>query len=130
MDHKKCLQEIEKTLLELQEENKKTPILVEGDKDIEALRKLGMEGVIISINIGKSLSDFCDGLAKEYKDIIILTDWDKRGGHLGHTIRKNLQGRVSCNMFYRELLAKNTTIRTVEGLPSWIDTMKNKLNLK
>lgn len=129
MDYKNSLEEIEKMILDLRDENKNIPILVEGDRDILALRKLGLRGEIISINKGKSLPDFCDSLAREYKDIIILTDWDRRGGHLGHTIRKNLEGRINCNMRYREFFAKNATIRTVEGLPSWIETMKNKLNL-
>ena len=126
MDYIKSIKDIEKILLDLQEENKSIPILVEGDKDLLALRKLGLRGEIIIINKGKSLSDFCDSLASEYKDIIILTDWDRRGGHLGHTIRKNLEGRVNCNMRYREFFAKNTTIRTIEGLPSWIETIRKK----
>lgn len=129
MDYKKSIEYLEKMLLDLQEENKIIPILVEGDRDVLALRKLGFRGEIIIINTGKSLSDFCDGLAKKYKNIIILTDWDRRGGFLGHTIRKNLEGRVNCDMKYREFFAKNATIRTVEGLPSWIETMKQKLNL-
>ena len=128
MDYIKTIQDIEEILLDLQEENKRIPILVEGDKDLLALRKLGLKGEIISINKGKSLSDFCDSLASEYKDIIILTDWDRRGGHLGHTIRKNLQGRVNCNMKYREFFAKNTMIRTVEGIPSWIQTIRKKID--
>lgn len=128
MDYIKTIQDIEEILLDLQEENKRIPILVEGDKDLLALRKLGLKGEIISINRGKSLSDFCDSLASEYKDIIILTDWDRRGGHLGHTIRKNLQGRVNCNMKYREFFAKNTMIRTVEGIPSWIQTIRKKID--
>lgn len=129
MDLRKSLEYLEETLLELQEENKSIPIIVEGDKDVEALRKLGVKGIIISVNSGMSLSNFCDRLAREYKDIIILTDWDRRGGHLCHTIRKNLEGRVNCNTRYRELFAKNAMIRTVEGLPSWIKTMRKKLNL-
>jgi len=128
MDYIKSIEDIEKILLELQEENKSIPILVEGDKDVLALRKLGLAGIIISINKGKSLSDFCDNLARDYKDIIILTDWDRRGGHLGHTIRKNLEGRVNCNMKYREFFAKNTTTRTVEGIPSWIETIRKKID--
>jgi len=128
MDYIKSIEDIEKILLELQEENKIIPILVEGDKDVLALRKLGLAGIIISINKGKSLSDFCDNLARDYKDIIILTDWDRRGGHLGHTIRKNLEGRVNCNMKYREFFAKNTTTRTVEGIPSWIETIRKKID--
>ena len=127
MDYKKSLEEIEKTVLELQEENKTVPIIVEGEKDTEALRKLGINGIIISVNAGVSLSDFCDKIAKKYKHVILLTDWDRRGGYLCHTIKRNLEGRVNCNTHYREVFAKNAMIRTVEGLPSWIDTMNGKL---
>jgi len=108
MDYKKSLEEIEKALIELREENKKIPVIVEGEKDIEALKKLGVTGVI-------------------YKDIIILTDWDKKGGFLCSTIRRNLQGRVFCNTYYREIFAKSSMIKTVEGLPSWVMTMNEKI---
>lgn len=129
MDYKKSLEELEKLLSELQEENKSIPIIVEGDKDVAALRKLDIKGTIISTNTGRPLADFCDRIAEQYKEIIILTDWDRSGGRLCHTIRKNLEGRVNCNIKYRELLARYAMIRTVEGLPSWIETIKKKLNL-
>lgn len=128
MDYKKSLENLEELLLELKEENKNVPILVEGDKDIEALRRLEITGTIISVNAGMSLTDFCDWIAEQYKKVIILTDWDRRGGKLCHTIRKNLEGRVSCDTDYRKSLAKNAMIRTVEGLPSWLETIKKKLN--
>ena len=128
MDYKKSLEDLEKALSELRDENEIIPIVVEGDKDIEALRKLDLNGEIISVNTGTSLTDFCDKIASKYKEIIILTDWDRRGGYLCHTIRKNLEGRVNCNLHYREIFAKNSMIRTIEGLPSWIDTMKGKIN--
>ena len=127
MDYEKSLEYLKKALDELSEENKKIPVIVEGEKDIEALCKLGLTGKIITVNVGMSLTDFCDHIAEDYKEIIILTDWDRRGGYLCHTIRKNLQGRVKCNMYYRKVFAKNSMIRTVEGLPSWISTMEEKL---
>ena len=127
MDYKKSLEEIEKALIDLREENKKIPVIVEGEKDIEALKKLGLTGKIISLNSGSSLIDFCDKIAREYKDIIILTDWDKKGGFLCSTIRGNLQGRVFCNTYYREVFAKCSMIKTVEGLPSWFMTMNEKI---
>lgn len=129
MDYNESFKEIEKTLSELREENKKIPIVVEGEKDKEALHKLDINGTIITVNSGISLTDFCDKIAQEYKDIIILTDWDKRGGYLCHTIRKNLEGRVNCNIHYREILAKNCVIKTIEGLPSWIKTMQEKFRI-
>ena len=128
MDYKKSLEDLEKALSELRDDNEITPIVVEGEKHIEALRRLDISGEIISVNIGTSLTDFCDKIASRYKEIIILTDWDRRGGYLCHTIRKNLEGRVSCNLYYREIFAKNSMIRTIEGLPSWIETMKGKIN--
>lgn len=127
MDYKKSLEDIEKALTELQEENKNIPILVEGDKDIEALYKLNIKGTILSVNKGISLTNFCDNLAQDYKEIIILTDWDRKGGRLCHKITKNLEGRVNCNTKFRELFARYTMIRTVEGLPSWIDTIKKRI---
>ena len=129
MDYKKSLEEIEKLLLDLQEKNVSIPIIVEGDKDVAALRRLDIKGIILSVNTGNSLSYFCDVIAEQYKEIIILTDWDWRGGRICHIIRKNLEGRVNCDIRYRELFARHTMIRTVEGLPSWIETMKKKINL-
>lgn len=129
MDYKKSLEGLEKALSELREENKEIPIIVEGEKDIHALHKLDINGKIISVNTGTSLTDFCDKLAQEFKDIIILTDWDRRGGYLCHTIRRNLKGRVNCNIHYRGVFAKNSMIRTLEGLPSWIETMKDKIRI-
>jgi len=129
MDYNKSLETLEKVLEELKEENKTVPILVEGEKDIAALRKLGINGVILRVNTGRSLPSFCDQIAHEYTDVILLMDWDRRGGYICHTIRKNLEGRVLCNLKYREIIAKHAMIRTLEGLPSWIETMKKKLNL-
>jgi 5S rRNA maturation endonuclease (ribonuclease M5) len=128
MDYEKSFEDLKKSIAELTEENKKIPVIVEGEKDIEALHKLDLTGEIIRLNVGMSLTDFCDRLAEKYKEIIILTDWDRRGGYLCHTIKKNLQGRVKCNIYYRKIIAKNSMIRTLEGLPSWIRTMETKIN--
>ncbi|MCJ7571550.1 MAG: toprim domain-containing protein [Candidatus Thermoplasmatota archaeon] len=127
MDYKKSFDELEKVLFELIEENKKIPIVVEGDKDVFSLRKLGVTGEIITTNSGLSIIDFCDKIAKDYKEIILLTDWDKKGGFICHTIQRNLQGRVKCNLYYRELFAIKAMTKTVEGLYSWFNTIKEKI---
>ncbi|MBN2602923.1 MAG: topoisomerase [Candidatus Thermoplasmatota archaeon] len=128
MDYNRSLEELEKSLEQLAEDSKDIPILVEGEKDIAALRQLCIKGEIISINSGVSISNFCDWISRNYRKIIILTDWDRKGGQLCRIIKKNLTGRVSLNSTYREIFAKNTTIRTVEGLPSWLTTVREKLN--
>ena len=122
------IENIENALDELSEENEIYPIVVEGDKDLEALREFDINGTILVLNMGVSLTDFCDLIAIKYKEIILLTDWDRKGGFLCRTISKNLEGRVVCNTRYREIFAKNAMVRTVESLPSWLETMKKRLN--
>ena len=129
MDYEKSLEDLEKALFELREENRIIPIIVEGDKDIVALRKLDVTGEIIRFNQGLSIPDFCDMISQKYKSIILLTDWDRKGGYLCSTIRKNLESRVTCNTRYREIIAKRSMIRTLEGLPSWMETLKQKIRL-
>ena len=127
MDDLEILEELEEILNELQEENKTVPIIVEGEKDITALRKLEMTGEIIRFNKGQSVSDFCDTIAQKYQKIILLTDWDWRGGRLGSSIKKHLENRVECNISYRQLFAQRCTCRTVEGIPSWLQTLRRKI---
>ena len=110
MDYEKTLEELEKTISELREENKKVPIIVEGDRDREALRKLAVKGKIIRFNVGMSVSNFCDMIAQKYESIILLTDWDRKGGYLCAMIKKNLESRVTCNTKYREIFAKSSTL--------------------
>ena len=129
MDYEKSLEDLEKALFELREENKIIPIIVEGDKDIMALRKLNVTGEIIRFNQGLSIPDFCDMISQKYKSIILLTDWDRKGGFLCSTIKKNLEGLVECNTRFRKIFAKRSMIRTLEGLPSWINTLKQKVRL-
>lgn len=127
MDDTQTLEELEELLEMLQEDNKNIPIIVEGEKDINALRKLGLTGEIIGFNKGQSVSNFCDSIAQNHRKIILLTDWDWRGGRLGNAIKKHLENRVDCNMTYRQLFAQRCMCRTVEGIPSWLATLQKKL---
>ena len=127
MDDLQRLEELEELLTDLREENKTVPIIVEGEKDIIALRRLEMTGEIIRFNTGQSVSDFCDSIAQKYQKIILLTDWDWRGGRLGSSIKKHLENRVECNMNYRQIFAHRCTCRTVEGIPTWLQTFRKKV---
>ena len=126
MDYNRSLEDVLKALSELIEENKSRPVIVEGEKDVDALRRLGLTGEIITLNSGITLIDFCDKIAEKYNEVIILTDWDRKGGFLHRTIERNLEGRVKVNTYFREVFSKNVMSRTLEGLPSWIETMSEK----
>jgi 5S rRNA maturation endonuclease (ribonuclease M5) len=127
MNVKESLLEVEKNLQDLKTKNLTVPIIVEGKKDKTSLENLGICGTIIVYNKGKSLPDFCDWVAKKSTEVIILTDWDRRGGMLCHRMMDLFNGRVNYDTSYREVFSKHTMIKTVEGLDSWLHTMK-KLN--
>lgn len=57
-------------------------ILVEGRKDREALRRIGIPGEIVAIS-QKSFSEICDSFMG--REVIILTDWDENGKSLKET---------------------------------------------
>ncbi|MHC1625938.1 MAG: toprim domain-containing protein [Methanoculleaceae archaeon] len=126
MDFRSSFEEVMKVLKDLCERNRQIPILVEGKKDESALRRLGITGEIARVHSGRSIPDLCDMIASRYTEIIILTDWDREGGHLCHSIEEHLGGRVICDTSFRMRLLKNAVPRTIEGLPSWLETMERK----
>lgn len=52
--------------------------------------ELGMEGRILQLNVGISIFNFCEDLARDHSEAIILTDWDRRGGHLCRSLLEGL----------------------------------------
>lgn len=127
MDYEASLKKIENAIEELKELNKTIPIIVEGPKDVEALHSMGIDGEIITIYKGMEIANFCDFIAANYKEIIILTDWDRQGWRLCKKLVKNLKGRTKCNTDFHKLFAENTIVKDIEGMPSSIERMKEKL---
>ena len=121
MNLKEMKQETELAIARLKEANRMIPILVEGEKDVQALRSLGLDGEILMVNAGSSLVDLCDEIAAHYDAIVVLTDWDKKGGRLATIISKNLAGRTTCISEFRMLFANHTMVKDVEGLPSFLN---------
>jgi len=75
----KLHQDLEKIIDYFIEVSEKIPIIVEGLNDVKALRNLELTGTIISFNCGLSMVNFSEKIAKEYKKVILLPDWDHKG---------------------------------------------------
>lgn len=127
MQKEDLLEKIEEVLLKLKALNAKIPIIVEGEADVLALRELGIDGEIISINRGQPLFNFCEELSKNYKEVLILTDWDRKGGHLCKVLSEDLKANdVKFNTDIRAKLASYTKKETkdVEGLAGCVRRLK------
>ena len=82
-------------------------VVVEGKRDLIALRKLGYQGKILEFHKFGGINNFADSVAK-YKKIILLFDRDKKGRYLtGKTIQL-LQRRTRVDLYYKKKLRQIT----------------------
>ncbi|MFH1322801.1 MAG: toprim domain-containing protein [Methanobacteriota archaeon] len=80
------LEKLEELILELMNlSDTGVIIVVEGRKDVESLRSLGVNGVI-KLSSQQPLLDFTEKLSRSGKDIVLLTDWDRKGGMVARKI--------------------------------------------
>lgn len=97
--------------------NDDVPIVVEGIKDITALRGLGLTGPIHAL-AGHNIVSLADELA-DSRRLLILFDFDRRGGQLTRHLIKQLEGRgVSVLHKERHQLRRAFCwrVRVIEGL--------------
>ncbi|MCX8028066.1 MAG: hypothetical protein N3A62_09485 [Thermodesulfovibrionales bacterium] len=107
-------------LSDLSRLNERIPIIVEGKKDINALRRLGLKGEIVCINSGEGLYEFCERIHELYRDIIMLTDWDKKGESLFMSLTAELSGLWEPYAGIRESLKSicQKDVKDVESIPT------------
>lgn len=105
---------------DLQELNKRIPVIVEGKKDAYALRSLGLMGDIIVLNNGQNLYDFCYDVSQQHSKVILLLDWDRKGEDLNKTLAHNLKGHWEEFSSFRDILRIlcQKEIKDIEGIPA------------
>ena len=109
---------------ELQEESERagTVVVVEGDRDRRALRRLGLRGPIVMIHRGRRLAETAQSLVGDHRRVIVLTDWDTEGGHFAHRLQEFLAAEtVDLDLQFRRRLARilRGELVHVEGLHGW-----------
>jgi 5S rRNA maturation endonuclease (ribonuclease M5) len=111
---------LREVLEDLQELNKRIPVVVEGKRDASALRSLGLMGDIITLHNGQDLYEFCDDVARTHYRVILLLDWDKKGEDLNKILSHNLKGHWEEFSSFRELLRIlcQKEIKDIEGIPA------------
>lgn len=113
----------------LKEEGSRYPMVVEGRKDERALRAMGIAGTVLRLDSGSSIFNFCERLRGEYDRVIILTDWDRKGGRLARALR---EGLTANGIAYDDELRKQIAflvrkeVKDVEGLPKLLSKLPGK----
>ena len=103
--------------------------MVEGLRDRNALRQLGITKNIYPLNRGKSVFSFCEDISKRTRSAVILTDWDRRGGQLARMLRDGLEANgVHANDSIRMQLVilSKKEVKDIESLPTFIARLKER----
>jgi len=115
-----------------EESAKGTPIVVEGKKDVDALRALGAAGTVIKVKTGgKSFLDTVSEIEKMgVPEVILFLDFDRRGKEGTKRLKQSLErARIKSNVkFWRALSALvGKEIQCIESLTTYLDTIRKKV---
>ncbi|AEH23916.1 toprim domain-containing protein [Pyrococcus yayanosii] len=93
-------------------------IIVEGRRDEEALRRLGVRTEILRLS--RSPLAEVALVASEYEEVMILTDLDEAGEHLARRLCQLLEGLTKVDLETRRELKfiARKDIKGIEDLPS------------
>jgi len=130
LDDLERLEKLEGLILELQQmSDKGAVIIVEGKRDRKAMRALGITGDI-ELGTQKSILVFCEDVAREYNNVIVLTDWDEKGDKLASLMEGYLRSTsATVNMDIRKKI-KNLVqkrIKDIESLDTHISNLRHNL---
>ncbi|HTP55691.1 MAG TPA: toprim domain-containing protein [Thermoplasmata archaeon] len=98
-------------------------VVVEGERDRRALRRLGWDGPVGLVHRGRPIAETAQELIDEHARVIVLTDWDREGGTLARRLREFLEGRRGgVDLEYRRRFARllRGELAHVEGLYGWV----------
>lgn len=90
MDDGERLEGIQVLLDELSSMSGTHIILVEGLKDVDSLRNVGVDGEFYCVQSGGGPVKAAEHVWHSGKQAVIMTDWDRRGGSLARSLRENL----------------------------------------
>ncbi|HEX2022864.1 MAG TPA: toprim domain-containing protein [Candidatus Thermoplasmatota archaeon] len=123
MDERERFEELLGILDELAELNATTPIVVEGARDVASLRALGLRGEIHPLHAGEPLFQVAERLATATREVVLLTDWDRKGELLFDQLSAHLSANgVRINRFYRDRIPGwvRPALKDVESLAGYV----------
>jgi 5S rRNA maturation endonuclease (ribonuclease M5) len=101
-------------------------VIVEGKRDAAALKSLGFTEEVLEFHSFGGITKFADSVS-DYKNLIILFDFDKKGKYLTKRIIEQLERRTKIDMSYKKQLIAVTRgkIRTIEELTRYVPLVRS-----
>ena len=128
---KKKIEKIEELLERLALQSAKgIPIVVEGQNDVNVLRRLAFCGDIIAAKKRKSFLALVTEVEKlDTEEVILLMDFDRRGKEWTKRLTQYLeQTKIKPNMFFWKELSTliSHDVKDIEGMLPYLHTLKKK----
>jgi len=105
-------------------------IIVEGMRDAEALRNIGVPGKVSCIKARRTpFYDVLNDYVNLKEELIVLTDFDRRGSQLAGKISRYLEqhGKHPNLEFWMKLNSLiSNDVKDVEGLASYLENVKKR----
>ena len=128
------VERIEQTITRIVEESARgKPIVVEGKKDAETLRDLGVAGAVLTLKTGgKSFLEATTEIEElSVGEVILLLDFDRRGREGTKRLQLDLErAKIKTNVkFWHELHSLvGREVQSIESLTSYLKTLHEKGN--
>jgi len=133
MDDAERLEGILDALDRLRELSADHVLLVEGAKDVDALRALGIEGDFFRVQSSGGPVKAAEYAWSNGKGAVILTDWDRRGGSLAEALRENLD---SLGVPYDDSVRRDLAVlsrpysKDVESMDSVVELLSARVDIE
>jgi len=121
------LEALEEIFTELEDASETSVVIVEGMKDVAALELLGVTKNVVTLSKGTSVFSFSENLARRWKSAVVLTDWDRKGGHLARMLKEALMHNgVTVNETIRAhlVMLSKKEIKDIESLPRFVKNLR------
>ena len=131
--HREKQEKVFRTITQLAEDSAQGAlIVVEGQKDLDALKCLGVSGkVLLAKTGGKSFNLLLQKIEKEQpKRVILLLDFDRRGREITAKLKQGLEReRIKLDLTFwhtfRALVGRD--VQCIESLTSYMRTLDQKI---
>jgi len=97
------------------------------------LALLGITRNVITLSKGISMFSFSVGISRKWKMAVVLTDWDRKGGHLARMLKEALMNNgVAVNDSIRARLAMLSMkeVKDIQSLPRFVNNLRVPAGIK
>jgi 5S rRNA maturation endonuclease (ribonuclease M5) len=125
-------EKLEQLITKLAEEAAKgKPIIVEGKKDAQALKELGVNGTIVTVKTGgKSFLEATLEIERlGVGTVVLLLDFDRRGKEGTLRLKRDLERakiKVNTRFWWELQVLVGREIQCIESWPSYLGTLQQK----